>query len=219
MEVFEEEVLDKEKLFKTLTLESENTIFHLKSIQSYIPIYSTHKRDKVMSLEEGINLRKTTDFMKEKRNITSFSDLQNLISSINFYFGEKYIESRDCEDSDDIYNSLSIYRSNNVFDSKEIAYSKHIYNSAYLYFSINTSDSSFCIKVKDSKTLSNCFDVDWSAKCSDCICCYDCYDIRDCMFCFHIQSKRFCIGNMQFEKEEYYKIKVLLIKEILDKYG
>lgn len=33
-----------------------------------------------------------------------------------------------------------------------------------------------------------------------------------CMFCSHIANKRYCIANMQFEKEEYFAIK----KQVVD---
>ena len=44
----------------------------------------------------------------------------------------------------------------------------------------------------------------------------DCFDLYECMFCSHIASKRFCIVNMQFEEQEYYEIKKLIIEWILN---
>jgi hypothetical protein len=37
----------------------------------------------------------------------------------------------------------------------------------------------------------------------------------DCLFCSHLSGKRFCIANMQFEEEEYYKIKEQVVRWVL----
>lgn len=40
----------------------------------------------------------------------------------------------------------------------------------------------------------------------------DSNSLHECMFCSHIANKRYCIANMQFEKEEYFAIK----KQVID---
>jgi hypothetical protein len=38
------------------------------------------------------------------------------------------------------------------------------------------------------------------------------------MFCSHIANRRYCIANMQFEKEEYMEIKAEVEKWIINQF-
>ena len=56
--------------------------------------------------------------------------------------------------------------------------------------------------------------------CRDCSDSYFCHNIENCdncMFCFNIKSKRYAIGNVEYPKEEYLKIKKLVLAELVSK--
>ena len=78
-----------------------------------------------------------------------------------------------------------------------------------------SSTSSFSIRCDDSKSCTNSYSVICSNKVSNSLFIQDCFDLHECMFCSHIASKRHCIANMQFEEEEYYALKKLIIDWIL----
>jgi hypothetical protein len=85
----------------------------------------------------------------------------------------------------------------------------------YVVGGFSSTTSSFCIRVEESQLTTNSFSVNWSAKVSNSFFIQDCYDVMDCMFCSHISGKRFCIANMQFEEEEYKKLKLEVVRWIL----
>lgn len=39
--------------------------------------------------------------------------------------------------------------------------------------------------------------------------------MQDSMFCSHMNSKRFCIANMQFEEAEYKQIRDMVVRWVL----
>ena len=79
-------------------------------------------------------------------------------------------------------------------------------------------DNSSCtlgIRVKEGIFCSSSFEVSWSNKISKSMFVHDSFDLYECLFCSHLRSKKYCIANMQFEKEEYDKTKKMVIDWIL----
>ena len=87
--------------------------------------------------------------------------------------------------------------------------------SEFLLGCQRTGGSNFCIRVDDSGNCINSYNVICSAKISNSFFIQDCKNLEECMFCSHISDKKYCISNMQFEKEEYFEIKKEIIKWIL----
>ena len=75
-------------------------------------------------------------------------------------------------------------------------------------------DSSFCINCYYSVKLTRCFECDSCRGCSDCYFCHNCENLTDCMFCFNAKSKRYAIGNVEVGRENYLKVKKMLLEEI-----
>ena len=78
-----------------------------------------------------------------------------------------------------------------------------------------TSDSINCLRVDDSSSCSNSFNVICSGKIANSYFIQDCSDLYECIFCSHISNRKFCIGNMQYEEDEYYQIKKTIVDWIL----
>lgn len=78
-----------------------------------------------------------------------------------------------------------------------------------------SGSSSNCIRVDDSGSCSNSYNVICSAKITNSFFIQDCNSLFECMFCSHIANQRYCISNMQFEPEEYFEIKKVIIDWIL----
>jgi len=164
--------------------------------------------------EEEIAQRSELDnFMKTAQKPASLSDLLNQIKDIAMFRGSRSLNSDTIVESDDIYSSSFIYNSTHLHSCHHMLFCNGNKASEYLMASTENGESSFGIRLRDSGSVSNCFDMHWCGKSSNSYFCVDCFDLRDCMFCFHIVSKQYCIGNMQFEKEEYEVLKQQLLTE------
>lgn len=142
-------------------------------------------------------------------------DLLRSWKEVNYITSEKYINSKDISESDGIYGSLQVYRSSSIFDSKNIAFCYKIFDGSYLVASRDSSSCSLGIRVKESIYCSSGFEISWSSKVSRCMFVHDCFDLYECLFCSHIRSRKYCIANMQFDKDEYFRIKKMVVDWIL----
>lgn len=157
----------------------------------------------------------TIGWMLPKKDINNLQELFDIWNSINLTTTERFINSTNVIKSDTIYGCQNVYRCSNCNDSKDIIYCDSCGNSEYILASQRSGNCNFCIRCDDSTNCSNSYSVIYSNKVSNSLFIQDCFDLYECMFCSHIASKRFCIANMQFEEEEYYEIKKLIIDWIL----
>lgn len=157
----------------------------------------------------------STGWMLEKREINNLQELLDIYNSINLTTTERVYDSINVSKSDTIYRCSNVYRSTDCSDSKNIIYCDSCGNCEYVLASKRTSSSDFCIRVDDSISCSNSYNIICSNKISNSFFIQDCFDLYECMFCAHISSKRYCIANMQFEEDEYYEIKRTIIEWIL----
>lgn len=171
--------------------------------------------NKIASQEAIADRFKEDEWMQKKESINSMEDLLRRWQKINYITGEKYINSKEVNRSDGVYHSAFVYQSVSIFDSKNIIFSYKIFDCNYLLASRDDSSCVLGIRTKESLNCSSCFEVSWSAKVSRSMFIHDCFDLYECLFCFHIRSKRYCVANMQFEKEEYLRIKKMVIDWIL----
>ena len=157
----------------------------------------------------------STGWMLEKRNINDLQDIIDIWNSINLTTTERVYDSINVVKSDTIYRCENVYHSTGCNDCKNIVYCDSCSNCEYLIASQRSYSCTFSIRCDDSKNCSNSYNVICSNKVSNSLFIQDCFDLYECMFCSHIASKRFCIANMQFEEEEYYEIKRVIIDWIL----
>ncbi len=120
----------------------------------------------------------------------------------------------DCFAYADSSNCLSCFPCVQIKDS---AYNFWPRSSSHLFGCSVVFDSSFCARCSQSVKLTRCFEVDASRDCSDCYFCHNIEGCHECLFCFNAKSKRFAIGNAEYPKEEYLKIKKLILAEIAEK--
>ena len=167
-----------------------------------------------MSEKETAKMVSEDTLMRPKEDIKSMKDIEKMYGELSSFLGSKTINASNVRDSDNVLGSTNVYLSQNILSSKYIGFSENCNSCEYVYGSKFMADSSFCIRCQDS-SLTNCFEVSWSAKCSNCFYCHNCFDLQDCMFCFHLASKQYCIANRQYTKEEYEKIKKMVIEHLL----
>lgn len=158
---------------------------------------------------------KEKGWMISKKNINSLQELIDIWKSINLTTTERVNDSINVIKSDTIYRCVNIYRCSDCRDSKNLVFCNSCGDCEFLLASQRTSSSEYCIRCDDSLNCSNSYNVICSNKIKNSLFIQDCYDLYECMFCSHISSKRFCISNMQFEENEYYKIKESIINWIM----
>jgi hypothetical protein len=156
-----------------------------------------------------------TDFLRPKRQINSMEDILASWNEINFTTTERYKDSINVAESDNIYYSENVYRSQDVRKSKNVLFSDGVTGCEFVVAGQRSGDSTFCIRIEDSGDCTNCFNISWSGKLTNCFFMHDTGDMQDSMFCTNIMGKRFCIANMQYEEEEYKKIRDMVAKWIL----
>jgi hypothetical protein len=117
----------------------------------------------------------------------------------------------------DVHDSVGAYRSAYVFMSKHNIFSFFSRDCEGLVGCGTMLRSSFCIRCKNSSALQRCYEVADSTSCTDCYFCQNCENVRDSMFCFNAKNLQYAIGNVQLPREQYMKIKKLVLDEIAGK--
>lgn len=191
------------------------TVKKVKCALSGEDTWSFSKSGQVASQAAIAEKFKQDEWMLKKRNLGSMEDILSAWKEIDYSTGEKYISSTDISESDGVYNSDSVFQSVSVFDSKNIVFCYKIFNSSYMLTSRDDSSCTLGIRVKESIYCSSSFEVSWSNKVSRSMYIHDSFDLFECLFCSHLRSKKYCIANMQFDKEEYYKLKQMVVDWIL----
>ena len=188
------------KLPKQVNDSTTGDITWADSINSgrFITNSNMEKRDK----EQG--------WMIPKKEITNLQELIDIWNSINYTTTERVYDSINVSKSD------TIYRCTDCSDSKNLIYCDSCGESEFLIASQRSGNCNFCIRCDDSKNCSNSYNVICSNKVNNSLFIQDCFDLYECMFCSHIASKRYCIANMQFEEQEYFAIKKVIIDWILN---
>lgn len=154
-------------------------------------------------------------WMLPKRKVESIDDIIEIWRETNYTTTERNFGSIEVGQSDTIYESERVWRSGNCSRCKNIAFCDGCHNSEYVLASQRSSNLTYCLRVDDSDNCSNSYNVICSNKISNSFFIQDANTLHECMFCSHIANKRYCIANMQFEKDEYFEIKRAVVDWIL----
>jgi hypothetical protein len=155
------------------------------------------------------------DWVIPKRPLKNLQDVLAAWQETNMMAAERYSESEHVAESDNVTMSQYVFRSQDIHESKNIVFCDGLIKSEYTVASQRSNSLNFCIRTEDSKICSNSFSVNWSGKIADSFFIQDSYDLNNCMFCSHMVSKKYCIANMQFEKDEYMRLRKQVIEWIL----
>lgn len=151
------------------------------------------------------------DWMMPKRDLSTIEDFQKAWQDANYMKGDKSVESQEVAKSDSVISSQGVYMSSLISSSKNILFSHGNYFSNYLLACRGNSSCNFGIRLFDSIYCSSSYEVRWSNKVTKSMFINDSLDLYECIACFGIRSKKYCIANMQYEKEEYMKIKAMIV--------
>ena len=160
------------------------------------------------------NFNHGNGWMLKKRHVGSLEEILKLWKKINYTITERIYDSTNISQSDTIYSCENLLRCNDCKACKNSMYLDGCSNSEFMIASQRTVTSSFCLRVDDSANCSNSYNVICSAKISNSFFIQDCNSLHECLFCSHISNRKYCIANMQFEKEDYFAIKNGIVRWI-----
>lgn len=193
------------KLPKQVNDSTTNEITWADAVNSgrFITQANMRKRDKI----DG--------WMLPKRHFSNLQELLNIWRTVNLTATERVDDSENVSKSDTIYSCINVYRSSDSRGCKNIIYCDSCGSCEYTLASQRSATCAYCIRVDDSKDCSNSYNVQYSNKVINSYFIQDCFNLYECMFCSHIANKRYCIANMQFEENEYFAIKKVIIQWIM----
>jgi len=114
-----------------------------------------------------------------------------------------------------LYHGSDGYKVSDLTYSKQCGYCTHTSKCEGVFgSSILINSSKYCLRCHDSNKLTACMDCDSCSNCSYCYFCHNCEGLTECMFCFNAKSLRYAIGNVQYPKEEYLKLKQKILVEM-----
>jgi hypothetical protein len=119
-------------------------------------------------------------------------------------------QTRECPNSE--YANFIAYSKNTymafsiVAGSEDIQHSSNVDNSKQIIDSYNIVESELIYEGVGINKNYNCRYSYWSANCIDCSFVLDCNNCQNCFGCVNLQSKRYCIFNTQYSKEDCEKI-------------
>lgn len=155
------------------------------------------------------------DFIIPTRKINSMEDILEAWEETNWAASERQLDSINVLESDDVRESENIFRSQNIDGSKNIVFSDGAYSSEFCAAVQRSNTNTFTARVEDSNAVSNSFSVSWSKNINNSMFIQDSSGLYECIFCSHVNDKEYCIANMQFEKEEYFRIKKMITEWVL----
>lgn len=150
-----------------------------------------------------------------KKDIKTLGELLKVWNLTNYTTTERIYECTNVAECDPLYMSENAYRSTDCRKCKNIVFSDGCAECENIIGCQRTGDSNFCLRVDDSGSCQNSYNVICSSKISNSIFIQDCNSLHECIFCSHISNKKYCIANMQYEKEEYFQIKKIIVDWIL----
>ena len=124
-------------------------------------------------------------------------------------------ENRQVQDVVSFSDSNTVFASSTMYDAKYCAYDCWVSHGAENMFGCDhVFYSKFCIHCYRSLRLTRCFEVSDSTDCSDCYFSHNLEGCSDCMFCFNVKAKRYAIGNVEMKKDDYLRIKKMILTEL-----
>ncbi len=146
------------------------------------------------------------------------TDISSLVSALSGRFA--YAGNLVIGKSSHVERSANISDSHYVYDSALYGDCKYMYKSTLgrlnedLFGSHGCGESQFCIRCTQTYRDRRCFEAWMTQNCSDVYYSFNLDFCSECIFCFNLRNRHHCIGNVQLEPGEYFKVKERLLSEM-----
>ncbi len=124
--------------------------------------------------------------------------------------------NEDCVDVAGIFGGSHNYKLVDCTNGKYSGYGTASVNSEHIFGGyLRILNSQFCINCYDSTGLQRCFEVDSSYTSKDSYFCHNCENVENAILCFNAKALRYAVGNSEVGKEEFERIKGILLERIV----
>ena len=171
--------------------------------------------NRILTMEEALWLGEHSALSQQEAESISMESAHLRIGKMGFFPIEFWEGENTC--ITDCYMSL---HSSYCYMTSAMVYAKYCAcgmwprSSEHCFGFDSLLDCSFCVKCYNSQKLSRCFECDSCNSCTGCYFCHNAENCRDCMFCFNAKNLHNAIGNTEYPREEYLRIKKRLLSEI-----
>ena len=188
---------NERSLYKRKCDMCDSSIISMYEENVLFPVYcpDCYKSDKWDAVEYSLDYDFKKTFFEQwyelfnkvpKQSLWQFGDCVNSkYANFVYYAKNIYLSSSVLRGSEDVYFS------NNVDISKQVIDSYNVNESELVYQNISAN-----------KNYNSQYAY-WSSGCIDCNFVLDCNNCQDCFACVNLQSKRYCINNIQYNKRDY----------------
>lgn len=179
--------------------------------------------DNVCSGAKFLSLDEVDQYMnkvgKTKININDIKDFDSLIEATcerAYYVGNIVLgNSINVETVNRCINSSFIYKTQDVYDCKFVGCSSVLRFAEYIFGGNAIGEGSkFNIKTFETYKNVRCMETIRNYVASDCYFTGSLENCSNCLFSFNQRNKNYMIGNHQFTRGEYLKLKEKLIEDI-----
>ncbi|MEW6529006.1 MAG: hypothetical protein AB1391_03900, partial [Candidatus Micrarchaeota archaeon] len=193
------------------------TIYGNETYTSNMFCYKYISNERIVNFDEAMELAKQHITFEDGEEV-SLKSIIKKISPIAF-FRTEFAEGSNTNNIETQipYTATNTYKVVDATYAKNCAYDTMALNSEYIFGSYRVLHSKFCIKAHGSVRASNCFDIDCCTNLRNSYFCHNVEGSDNCMFCFNTKSKRYAIGNVEIEREQYMRIKKIVLDEITAK--
>jgi len=182
----------------------------------HVPNYAAFKdipSDRIRGIDYMKDARKLQIDISEKDNLNSIS--KKLKASSIFVVEVIGGNSLNVIDSTIYSNIYYAYRIFDLIDSKYVSFVFWSDGANHLFGSSRSFNCSYSIHIYNSRNIKTSYEVDYSANCSNSMFLHNCYNVKDSLFCFNTRNKRYAIFNKEVGKEEYERVRKILMDKIL----
>ncbi len=154
-----------------------------------------------------------------KLDVNAIKDIDSLVEEIKevlvFTGNTVFGNTSNLVDSTTIVDSSFCYKCHNIRWSKFIAYGSYVRQATHVFGSL-TQMTNFAIRCCTGEKNNRVYEQVFSNNCSDGYFIWNCWNCNEIMFSFGQKNKRYMIGNREFSRDEYLKLKQHLLEQIRD---
>lgn len=150
-------------------------------------------------------------WIQPKCEIESLDQILELWQKVNYMTTERAYDCENVIKSDPVYNSTNVYKSTNCGACHDIVFCDGTYESNFSMSCQRSTGLNYCLRVDDSNSCTNSYNVICSGKISNSMFIQDCGELHECIFCSHISNREYHIANMPFSETEYFALKAKII--------
>ena len=114
-----------------------------------------------------------------------------------------------------LYQGINAYYVCDLTLGKNCGFCTYALTDEAVFGCFRTIHSKFTIRCESCDNLTACFELDACSNCSNSLFCHNCENLDHCMFCFNAKSLRYAVGNVEVGREEFLRIKKIVIEAVL----